>query len=315
MISAELNQGNPCYWNASGDFDCRGRLADSYQTPSITTPIGVNYPQIPYQDLTQNYVNNPYNFNQIISQIRQHGGQAPLNRELEVSVYSSDQSQMQTYGGGDSCSLQSPDAMQMYSGHPQLQHQQQSKPQLQWSTFNTYSAQAGHSEASKYFFQLPSQKYQDLVAEFGEPTVVNYSAGGMAIWTAQKLKLNSSYHFIKRIELIDEQIYNSFPQPHIGFMLVTVSLPIPMSQLGNVLSMSGDIKYDPVTQELTVRAMSLNYALACMALIALYTTNEISWYSLQGDNLLRKYLSYQRLIDSKFQQRNLQAILNAQNYK
>src|SRR6185437_1969214 len=50
---------------------------------------------------------------------------------------------------------------------------------------------------NKYYFQIPYNKYYELVEEFGSPTLINPQKGGIAIWQHSALK-NSKYHMIKR---------------------------------------------------------------------------------------------------------------------
>lgn len=162
---------------------------------------------------------------------------------------------------------------------------------------------------NKYYFQIPYNKYYELVDEFGPPTLINPNKGGIAVWQHSSLK-NTKYHMIKRIDLVDEQVYNCFPYPHIGFLYTYIKMNIPMNKLGHVLSMCGDIMYDSTKHILIVRGMSLSYNLAIMALICQYITSKITWYNITENNMIKQCTSHNKLTNIKAQKRNI-AILNA----
>ncbi len=128
---------------------------------------------------------------------------------------------------------------------------------LQWGQKSRYLSHF-EGKVNKYYFQLPYQKYYELIAEFGQPKVVNMNKGGIAIWQKSAFK-NTSYHFIRRIDLIDEQCFNSFPVPHVGFLYTHVKMEIPMTKIASVISMCGDVMYDPIKKIFIVRGMSLYY--------------------------------------------------------
>lgn len=181
------------------------------------------------------------------------------------------------------------------------------KLEINWNQtsqyFNKYRTQV-----NKYYFQLPYQKYEDLVNEFGPPTLINPNKGGIAIWQSRLLK-NAGYKMIKRIDLIDEQCFNSFPYPHIGFLYTYVKINIPLSKLGNVLSLCGDLMYDPIKHILVARGMSLSYNIAIIAIVCLYINGKITWYNIKDGNLVKQSTNYKRLTNRKVQKQNL-AILN-----
>lgn len=158
-----------------------------------------------------------------------------------------------------------------------------------------------------YYFQTPAQKYDELVQEFGEPTLVNPQPGGMAVWQHPGTT-NPNYRFLHRMDLVDEQRYNSFPYPHIGFLYTYVSIKIPIDRLSRVLSLSGDVMYDPVKSLLIVRGMSLNYNLSLTALVVEYINNDISWYQLINQDLIHQITHHKRLIRPKDQKKNMSTL-------
>jgi hypothetical protein len=193
---------------------------------------------------------------------------------------------------------------------PQLIQVMQPKLQipkvLQWSQKSKYFSHF-EGKVNKYYFQLPYQKYYELIEEFGQPKLVNMNKGGIAIWQKSAFK-NTSYHFIRRIDLIDEQCFNSFPVPHVGFLYTHVKMEIPMTKIASVISMCGDVMYDPIKKIFIVRGMSLYYNLAIIALICLFIYGQLTWYQITEGDLIRKSLSYKQLTNRKSQERNLRTI-------
>jgi hypothetical protein len=161
---------------------------------------------------------------------------------------------------------------------------------------------------SRYYFQLPSNVYNDLVNEFGSPSLLNQNRGGLAIWQKSRLK-NTRFHTIQRIDLLDEQIYSQFPHPHIGFLYTYVKIEIPEDKVSQILGLSNNLMYDPAKKTLVVRGLSLNYNIAIIAIICLYVNGEITWYNITEGDILRKSTTYQQLINRRSQNRNL-GILN-----
>jgi hypothetical protein len=220
-----------------------------------------------------------------------------LNRELEISVYRHDQPQIFTRQP----MRQSQVLTQPTSDPPP------SETQVMWSQQpKDYHKYKKHTNS--YYFQTPFQKYLDLVAEFGPPTLVNPQPGGMAIW-------QNPNGIFKRIVLVDEQIVNRFPQPHLGFLYTDVKIKIPIENLNKVLSISGDLMYDNIKKILTVRGMSINYNLALIALVCRYVTGHISWYQIIDGDYIRESVKYKKLIHPKHQQQNLKIISDYLKHK
>lgn len=82
-----------------------------------------------------------------------------------------------------------------------------------------------------------------------------------------------------------------------------------MNKIGNVLSLCGDIMYDPIKRIMVVRGMTLNYNIALIAIICLYINGKITWYNIIGGNLVKQALAHHQLINRKVQKQNL-AIIN-----
>jgi len=160
------------------------------------------------------------------------------------------------------------------------------------------------NQKNKYYFQTPFQKYYDLKSEIGVPTTLNPNRGGFAVWQNPGL-LNPKYSVFTRIDINDETCYNNFPRPHIGFLYTYIKLSIPMEILNRILSISGDVMYDPIKNLLIIRGMSLSYNIALTTVIFRYVHGNISWSDILDDDLIRKETSYKRLINIKVRDTNL----------
>jgi hypothetical protein len=174
------------------------------------------------------------------------------------------------------------------------------KINLQWSSAISNKMTI---KDNKYYFQTPYHKYFELVNEFGEPSVIDTSAGGLAIWNSFKLK--GLYH---RIEIVDNQLFNKYPYPHVGFLYIHYKIDIPLNKLAQTLSFSSDIKYDIIDKVLIVRGMAIGYCNALIALVIKYIRGEYSWYQIKNKNILSQVLSYKSLTNKNNREENIKLI-------
>jgi hypothetical protein len=174
------------------------------------------------------------------------------------------------------------------------------KINLQWSSAISNKMT---NKDNKYYFQTPYHKYFELVNEFGQPSALDVSAGGLAIWNSFKLK--GLYH---RLEITDTQLYNKYPYPHIGFLYAYYKIDVPLTKLAQTLSISSDIKYDIIDKVLIVRGMSIGYCNALIALVIKYVRGEYSWYQIKNKNILSQVLSYKSLTNKNIRDENIKLI-------
>ena len=169
---------------------------------------------------------------------------------------------------------------------------------LNWNTYNKYV-----NNKDKYFFQTPINKFFDLVSEFGNPTLLDNKIGGMAIWKSDQPS-NFIGGIYQRIDLIDNPIYNSYPRPHIGHLYTYYKYKIPISKLSQVLSLTGDIKYDSIENIIIVRGMSLGYCNNIIVFIIKLCRGDISWHQITSDDLFKKSITFQNLTNDNNVQYN-----------
>ncbi len=340
-MSIAHNYAN-CFWNASGEYDCgTEQVPDHNQTEyhgqteyqSQTTcqisnlpksynmntmsPDFAQFPQTGGQN--QSYRDSSSGHQRLVANNQRMNGSSqdlcPLQREMEISVYLPERDQEFPWQRQPSNhSSPPPQAFNETSDHSQVlqrPHQQAQpppppKPTLQWSQQSKYLIKVNQKHG-QYYFQLPYKKYFELVEEFGLPNLVNQQPGGIAVWQRKSFK-NTPYHFIKRIDLIDEQCFNSFPLPHIGFLYTYVKINIPVNKIASVISLYGDSMYDPMKHILIIRGMSLNYNLAILSIICLYVNGQLTYYNIKEGDLIRKAVNHKQLTNPKVQEKNLQTL-------
>jgi len=167
-----------------------------------------------------------------------------------------------------------------------------------------------------YYFQTPYTKFFEVVTEYGNPDAINPMSLGTAIWEFNGNNPtvapdgSISKPLYKRIQIIDEEVYRPRPYPHIGFLYTTIEIFVPYNKIGQVLSISSDITYDIAKNELTVRGMSFSYCNALLALVCLYVSGKMSWYTISGSNKPKEYLNVKNLTSERKRDDNINIIKN-----
>ena len=217
-----------------------------------------------------------------------------LTRELEVSVYAP-------------ATASAPDIQSNYMP-AHIQSTDQQNHTINWSNSNKYGEKIKpHGRRHKYYFNTPYQEYFALVGVLGQPSLVDPGVGGMAVWTHMH---NATYSFLERVEIVDEYVYNNFPYPHTGFVYTYIKLKIPTSMLNRVLSLCGDISYDPIKHVLKIRGMTLDYNIAMSLIVCLYVSGSLSWYNILERCSVRKVVDVKNLKDVKKCERNARIVRN-----
>lgn len=226
-------------------------------------------------------------------------GQVNMGTSFPTELFRGDSSSAGSCASGN-CSKMNRDidTMNRQSG-------ENKKSELKWSTISLAGQYKDKSPA--YYFTTAREKLPILAQEFGEPTLINYNSGGSAIWDDTTLRAKG-YDAFKEIKLTDEQVLNRFPITHAGNLYTSVKIIIPEDKIANVLSMTGDISYDPTKAILTVRGVSLNYDLSLISLICLYTYGRVSWYDILNKNLVKQSINYSYLKNPLTQQKNIEII-------
>ncbi len=114
----------------------------------------------------------------------------------------------------------------------------------------------------------PKNRYPDLVAEFGNPDILDPAPGGFAMWRKATLAKKGSP--FDNVTIVDEAVPHCWPAPHYDFVKASICLELNSSQsleLLVILSLSKSIWYDQLKNQLWVRCdnMGANVATALLA--------------------------------------------------
>ena len=116
--------------------------------------------------------------------------------------------------------------------------------------------------AKPYWRIGPKKEYHKLVSKFGNPSFLNPSPDGAAVWK----RFRSECPFI-RLMIIDENVPHDLPSKHCDYIYTTINYYIDPKKLMDVLAISDSIMYDKLKEELTVRCHSLEVNMAILVLI------------------------------------------------
>lgn len=150
-------------------------------------------------------------------------------------------------------------------------------PNIDWIDYTVHN--------NKYGKQNPKNELNDLIKEFGPPSIMDKRSGGVAIWNTNDLRKRG--HCWERIEIHDEIIIHDEPLLHADFLYVWYKLNIPKNKICDIISISDSITYDPLKQLVRVRC---NF----MGTIAntIYLLKYIIKYNISGENAKQLYNRY-----------------------
>lgn len=125
-----------------------------------------------------------------------------------------------------------------------------------------------------------------LAAKYGQPSAVDPTAGGMAIWKRDKLMNTCLDH----IEVRDEAIPHCQPANHADFVYAFVNYEVDASKFLEVTSLSGTITYDALKKQLGARCGTIEAVIASLALASQIASGAISLNYAQANELYAHYL-------------------------
>lgn len=112
-------------------------------------------------------------------------------------------------------------------------------------------------------YPKPSARLHEVVAEFGTPSILDTSPGGMGIWK-QSLLQNTPY---TEIVIRDEQIKHCCPMVHDDYLYATVCVDLsPDVQLA-MIPVTKSVWYDRLTHRLTARCHFMGPNVATLLLV------------------------------------------------
>lgn len=132
-----------------------------------------------------------------------------------------------------------------------------------------------------------SDYLQILAIKYGQPSAVDPSGGGLAIWKWDKLANGC----LTRIELRDEAVLHRQPVNHFDYVYAFVPYSVPSGRLDDIERLSGTIMYDSMKKELSARCGTIEAAIATLALATQILEGTISLNYAHANNLLNHYLT------------------------
>ena len=130
-------------------------------------------------------------------------------------------------------------------------------------------------------------KLAQLVKPLGAPSLVDPTAGGIAIWAGDVLR-QRGYKCLKRVEVLDERVKSLVPKPHIANVYIWVKISLTLNQMQRILELSPNFLYDQQKKLLIVRSKCLNSAIALAALVAQYSKGKLSIDQVMTNDLFRR---------------------------
>lgn len=138
-----------------------------------------------------------------------------------------------------------------------------------------YTAWSDQPYAGGKYGQMTAKKrLLDVIREFGDVDTIDRRRGGSAIWEANTLQKRGKC--FTRIELLDEQVVNTIPTPHVEFLYASIKMNIPTNKISDATSITPSSQYDATKKVLTVRSDSMGAIKAIMVLIKRFVTGEMS---------------------------------------
>ncbi len=134
----------------------------------------------------------------------------------------------------------------------------------------------------------PADRLNDLIKVYGNPSVIDKSKGGIAIWDKKTLKKQNRCW--DRIVIRDEQIPHNKPASHIDFLYTTVDYNVPIKKLLEVLGLSDSIMYDQLKQQITVRCHYEKANISTLVLAMRIADGELTLKKVKADDLYKKYI-------------------------
>ena len=139
-----------------------------------------------------------------------------------------------------------------------------------------------------------------LTDKYGEPSNIDKSKGGMAIWHRDKLKKTC----FNKIVILDESVAHCVPKPHRDFLYTYVKYEIPEDKVLDVTSLSGSVAYDPLKKTLRARCGSEEANIATLYLAVSIGNSKITLSEVQENEL------YKKTIESTVSAQNVELYYN-----
>ena len=135
----------------------------------------------------------------------------------------------------------------------------------------------------------PMKEYYKISKRFGNPSFVNPSSGGVALWK----QFGKESPFV-RIMIVDEKKPHKKPAPHYDFIYATIKYHIDPKKMMDVRAISDSIMYDRLKEELTVGCRTLEANMATMVMVDLVHKDIITKSHVADGLTYKRYINKSR---------------------
>lgn len=155
------------------------------------------------------------------------------------------------------------------------------------SSKETFLSVGGRVRLSTQWHNKAAAEYIHVLAtKYGQPSAVDPSVGGIAIWKKDKL-MNTC---LDRIEVRDEAIPHCHPANHTDYIYAYVNYEVAPSKTLEVMGISGTLSYDSLKKQLRARCGSIEACIATLTLATQVGEGSISLNYVQANDLYMHYL-------------------------
>ena len=112
-------------------------------------------------------------------------------------------------------------------------------------------------------YPKPSARLQEVIAEFGTPSILDTSPGGMGVWK-QNLLAGTPY---TEIVIRDEEVKHCCPMVHYDYLYATVCVDLSPEVQAAMLPITKSVWYDRLTHRLTARCHFMGPNVATLLLV------------------------------------------------
>lgn len=159
-----------------------------------------------------------------------------------------------------------------------------------------YMKQIGGGVGSQHF----KESLAALVDKLGPPSLYDKKEGGIALWNQVSLT-KKSFPFLKRVELIDENVRCHAPQKHFCNLYLHYKVHLSDKQARNLTLLSDNFHYDHAKRICTVRCPDFTTGINLASLVKRYARGEVSYYSMNSYDLSHHFNGGKRLYRESLQ--------------
>jgi hypothetical protein len=122
--------------------------------------------------------------------------------------------------------------------------------------------------------------------KYGEPSNVDYSRGGSAVWKLDRLVGT----IFTKIELKDENVPHCTPISHGDYIYAYINYDVSPSKFLDINSITGNIAYDQLKKELRARGSSIEEILVSLAIATQIGEGQLSLQYIQANGLYKQWI-------------------------